>query len=332
MVSNQWPIRDREWAARYQRSMAGRNVPAAALEERERELLGAVREADVPAARLLGDPDELASEDAAELATVDEAVRRSVGGGLQPALHEAGNVLMGVGLVTSLVLVVRSGWAVDIDLALAAVGASVLVVFLGWVVVRALFASGRTAAAVGAGLGAVALAGADLAYAGDLGAGEVAVRGVPVPLLVLALLTPGVTALVVAHRMSGRELGAEWDDATWLRRFRGGLRGRLVPATTARGHVAEIEQALSVGGMSAYSEFGHPLVLAHELAAADATARTRLWAVSTVAAVGAPLTIAALVLVNQGWGRLTVPVAVVFLLAGVSAAVVGWGRRPWGTR
>ena len=327
-----WPVGDQEWVLRYRTSMAARNVPALALAERERELAGTVREMKVPAAELFGDADELAREDAVELATVEEEVRTSLGGGLQPALKEVGGMLVGVGVVASLVAITRNGWSVDIDTALVLVGASVLVAFVGWVVARALFASGRSVAAVSAGFGAATVAAAGIAAAAHMGAGHIAASDVPLPLLVVGLLVPGIATLVVADRMPRQELRENWDDAQWLRRFRGGLRARLVPAVTARGHVAEIEQALASGGTSAYSEFGHPLTLAHEVARADRTARRRLWAMSMIATVGAPLSLAVLVVANQSWGMLTIPVAVVFILAATGALIVGWGRRPWTTQ
>ncbi|MBM7509561.1 hypothetical protein JOE61_003375 [Nocardioides salarius] len=330
--ASMWPVGDREWVARYRTSMADRNVPALALEERERELAGTVREMKLSAAELFGDAEELASEDAAELATVEEEVRTSLGGGLQPALKEVGGMLVGLGVVASLVAIIRSGWSIDIDTALVLVGASLLVAFLGWVIARALFSSGRSAAAVAAGVGAGAVAVAGIACAAKVGAGHVAASDVPLPLLVVGLLVPGIATLVIADRMPQQELRENWDDSQWLRRFRGGLRARLVPAVTARGHVAEIEQTLAAGGMSAYSEFGHPLILAHEVARADRTARRRFWAMSTIAAVGTPLCLAVLVMANQSWGMVTIPVAVAFFLMAAGAFLVGWDRRPWTTQ
>ena len=238
-------------------------------------------------------------------------------------------MLVGVAAVTSLILIIRSRWSVDIDVALILVAASVLVAFVGWIVSRAFFSSGRSASAIGVGAGAGVLAAAGIAYAAHLGSGSVAASDVPLPLLAFGMLVPGIALLVIANRMPQQDLRERWDDSQWLRRFRGSLRARLMPAATARGHVAEIEQTLAAGGMSAYSEFGHPLVLAHEVAAADKTARTRLWAVSTAATVGTPLCIAVLVVANQTWGMLTIPLAVAFLLMAAGACVVGWGRRPW---
>lgn len=312
-------------------SMAGKNVPADALAERERELLDAVRAAGLRAVELFGDAGKLAAEDVAEMATVDEAVRTSEGGGLRPALREVGGSLVGIPVVAVVMMSVRSGWRVDVKTGAALIAASVAVVFVGWVVGRASFSAGRPAVTVGMlGAGAVALAG--IATAVSLGPDPVAARDVPVPLLGLGLLAPGVLALVVGSRMPQQTLRETWDDADWLRRFRGGLRTRLVPAATARGHLVEIEQAMASGTASAFTEFGHPLVLAREIADADRTARSRRWWLSTVARTSTLLVIAALVLANDSWGAITIPLGVVLLLSATVSLVIGWSNRPWAHR
>lgn len=223
-------------------------------------------------------------------------------GGCGPALHEVGGVLVGIGVVTSFILIIRSGWSVGIDTALFLVAASVLVVFVGWEVVEALFSSGRSAAAVGAGAVAIAFAVAGIAYAAHLGSSDIAASDVPVPLLALGMLTPGVATLVIVGRMPRQDLRDDGDDSQWLRRSRVGLRARLIPVGSVHDHVAEIEQALADGEASAYSEFGHPLTLVHELAAADKTSRIRRWASSIAAAAGMPSFVAVVVTVNQSWG------------------------------
>lgn len=325
-----WPAGDQDWVARYRRAVAGKHIPATVLEERERELLEAAHEAGLPAAELFGDPGELAAEDAAELATVEEAVRTSVGSGPRPALQEMGSVLVAIALIAVLQMSVRSGWRVDVSVAFVLVAASVLVVFMGWMVGRAFFSAGRPGVTVGVlvAVGSVAVAG--LAAAASIGPDPVTARDVPVPLLGLGLLAPGVLALVVAARMPQQTLRESWDDAEWLRRFRGGLRTRLVPAATARGHVVEVEQALRTGAGPAVAEFGHPLVLARQLAQADRTARTRRWWASTIAGTGTPLAVAALVLANESAGSvLTVVCLATLLPAAVFTLVAGWGERPW---
>lgn len=328
-----WPVRDRDWVARYRSSMAGKNVPAAVLEEREHELLEAVHEAGLPAAELFGGAHELAAEDVAELSTVDEAVRTSEGGGLQPAFREVGGTMTGLAVVAVLSMSVRSGWRVDVDAGAALIAASVAVVFVGWAVGRAFFVAGRPAATVVVLVTVLAVALAGIASAAHLGPGLVLARDVPVPLLGLGLLAPGLLVLVAASRMPQPTLRESWDDAEWLRRFEGGLRSRLVPAATVRGHVAEVEQTIrSQPTASAFDEFGHPLVLARQLAQADRRARARRWWVSTVAGAGVPLVITASILSLGSWGVLTVPVVAVLLLGAVVTLAVGWGDRPWSGR
>lgn len=327
-----WPERDQAWVARYRRSVAGKPVPGGSLEQREHELLGAVRAAGVPAVELFGDAAALAAEDVAELATVDEDVRTSPGGGLRPALQEVGGTLMGMGAVLVLSLWIRNGWSVDVRVAPALVAVSVASVFVAWVVGRALFSAGRPGATAGVLLAAAAVALAGIAAAASLGPGPVAARDVPVPLLGLGLLAPGVLALVAASRLPQQTLRESWDDAAWLHRFQGGLRTRLVPSSTTRGHVDEVHQAIGTGTASAFEEFGHPLVLARQLADADRTARARRCWVSTVAGTLTPLTLAALVHTNDSWGALTTPLVVLFALGAVITLVVRWDDRPWRER
>jgi len=329
MDSKTWPEQDHKWVARYRTTIAGKHVPAAALEERERELLNAVREAGLPAAELFGDAALLATEDVAELASVDEAVRTSEGGGLRSALREVGGTLVGTASVAVLIMLFRSGWSVDVDVGSALVFASLAVVVLSWIVGRALLSAGRPVAMVGVLIASGIVAVAGIASAASLRPDLVAASDVPVPLLGVGLLAPGVLALVAASRMPQQTLREDWDDAEWLRRFRGGLRSRLVPATTARGHAAEIEQAMGPGAPSAFDEFGHPLVLARELGEADRTARARRWWVSTVVGPGTYVLIAVAVLALNSWGALTIPLGLALLLGAVITLVLGWGKRPW---
>ena len=324
-----WSEQDEKWVERYRASLASKHVPLAVLQARERELLDAVRSAGQPAVELFGDAAELAAEDAAELSTVEEAVRRSEGGGLRSALFEVGQSLAGIAGATVLIMVVRSGWSVDVHVARALVVVGVAVLLVGWFVARALFVAGRPAAMVGvlaaAGLGAVA----GIVWATRVPKGAILAEGAPVLALGAALLVPGVVLLVVAGRMPAQTLREDWDDEEWLARFRGGLRTRLVPAGAVRGHVLEVRQALGAGDACAFEEFGHPLVLARELAAADRTARARRWWLSTVGRAGTTAVIAVMVLTVGSWGALTVPLGVVLLLGASVTLVVGWRSRPW---
>ena len=330
-----WPEQDQRWVERYRTAMsgtAGRAVPSAVRDAREGELLDAVRAAGVPAVELFGDAGALAAEDIAELATVDEQVRTSEAGGLKPALFEVGGTTLTGGVIAVLSMAIRNGRSVDVDAASLLLFASMVAVLMGWVVGRALYSAGRSAATLGVTVGVLTVAVGGIAVADSLGPDRWLARDVPLPLLAVVLLTPGVLLLVASSRMPQPSLQGDWDDAAWLRRFRGGLRARLVPAETARSHVAEVEQAIGTGAGSAFAEFGHPLVLAEELARADRTARARRWWVTTVAGTVVPLGLAVLVVTNDSWGPLTVPIAAVFLLVGLATPVAAWGRRPWAER
>lgn len=327
-----WPQQDENWVAHYRSSIAYKHVPPAALEARERELLNAVRSAGLPAAELFGDAAELAAEDAAELATAEEVVRRSEGAGLRSALREIGQSLTGIAAVTVLLMLARTGWSVDVEVKDIVVVASIAVMVVGWSVGRALFVAGRQEAMLGvlAATGVVAAAG--LARAFRLPSDTVLAGGVLVPALGAGLLVPGVVLLVVASRMPPQVLRQDWDDVEWLRRFRGGLRTRLVPAATAMGHVREVEQTLSAGSVSAFEEYGHPLVLARELAAADRTARSRRWWLATVGGAGTTLVLAVAVLVLGSGGAWTIPLGVALLLSVIITLVISWRSRPWAQR
>ena len=107
---------------------------------------------------------------------------------------------------------------------------------------------------------------------------------------------------------------------------------RLVSSATAQGHVDEVRQTIRSGTASAFEEFGHPLVLARELADADRTGRTRRWWVTVVAGPGTSLGCAVLTHVNDSWGAATTPLVVVFGLIAVVGLLVRWGDRPWRPR
>ncbi|NAZ80228.1 hypothetical protein GTR02_00125 [Kineococcus sp. R8] len=329
MDQRTWPEQDRKWVARYQSAITGKHVPADVLERREGELLAAVRAAGLPAAEVFGDAAELAGEDATELGTTGEAVRTSEGGGRRAALREVGGTLLALGAVAVASTALRNGWFVDLELGATLVAVSVAAVFLGWVVGRSLFSAGRPAWMAGVLLGVLAVAVAGIAAAVEVGPDVVVAGDVPVLLLGAGLLVPGVVVLVVAARMPQPSLRLEWDDAEWLRRFRGGLVSRLVPRATARAHVAEVEQQVSSSGVPAHAEFGHPLVLAREVARADRTARARWWWVATVAGTGVPLVIGLLILVNNSWGALSIPLGAFLVLVGLSRSVAAWRGRPW---
>lgn len=101
-----------------------------------------------------------------------------------------------------------------------------------------------------------------------------------------------------------------------------------MPHVTALGHVAEIEQAIDPGSDSAATEFGHPLVLARELAQDDRAARARRWWMSAIGACAVPLVLAVMTASSKTWGMFSVPIAIVLAIVAVVMVVNKWRQRP----
>lgn len=327
-TSQTWPERDRAWADRYRASMAAKHVPVESLDARERELLTAVLAEELPAEHLFGPADSLAAEDATEVVTVEEAVLSAEGGGARKLVGELGAALVAFSVISGVLMVIRGGWSTDLDVAVIAVIGGVAAVGLAWTAGRALFAAGHTRAAIAAVAGAVAVAVVCVAYAANLGGGHLLAHDVPTLLVTAALMVPGLALLLFGSRMPKPTLREHWTDEEWLSRFRSALRGRLVPAVAARGHVAEIEQALGNGDTSAFSEYGHPLILAREIANSDHGARARRWWLSMLGGSVLPAVLAVLIALSRTWGTLTIPVVVVLALLAMISFAAGWGDRP----
>ena len=323
-----WSQSDQRWAERYHAAVAGKRIPADALQQREHELNDAVQRSGLGAQELFGDAAALAADDARYLASSDEVIRSSLGGGLRPALREVGGTLLAVGVLISLRLIVEQSWSADLDVDVGAVlvAGSMAILVSAWVVARALWNAGLSQVAVGALAAAAALAVLGIASAGVTGPARVLVGDVPVPLLCLVVLAPGVLTLVAASRVPEPVLHTDWDDAQWLRRFHAGLRARLMPLDVARDHVAELTQVLQSGTAPA-AELGHPLVLAHDLAEADRTSRKRRWMLSLATGSALPLACAALTLANDSWGAMTVPLAVALTALGCGTGIARWRDR-----
>lgn len=328
MQTHEWPAGDQKWVAQYRMALARESVPAEVREARERELLEAVRESGQPASEAFGEADAVAADDAAELSTPGEAVRVSVGGGLRPALREVGGTLLGIGVVAVVLLALRSGWTVDLEAAELVVAGSLVVAYLGWVVGRALFAGGRAAATVATVVGAGAIAVLGIIAAVQIGPDVVVAAGVSVPLIAVLIVVSGVAILVATRWMPEHTLRDSWDNDEWLRRFSGGLRARLMTGDAVRSHVAEVTQAISAGGGDAFEEFGHPVALARAVAESDRVARRRRWWVAMVVGAVFPLVIAAMIVVNDSWGALTIPAAVFLGLGALATLGTRWATRP----
>lgn len=324
----EWPTADRAWLDRYRGALSVHAVPDAAREERERELLEAVVASGEPADRVLGEPRSVAAEVAAELATRDEEVVRSEAS-LRPAVLQLGGTLLALALVAAATLAARAGWSFGLGLAELLVATGVAAFLVIWTVGRSLLAGGRPGATTAAILAGVAIAVGCVALAARVGPGRVLLEDVPTPLAALVMLLPGAALLVLASRMPATRLREEWSDDAWLRRFRGGLRSRLVPASRIEAHVAEAASVIAQAGeRSAYREFGHPLAYARELADVDAQSCARRWRLAAAAGVGAPLAIAALILLTPGTDAVEAFELLVLAVLALVGAASAWRSRP----
>ncbi len=253
--------------------------------------------------------------------------------GSRATIRDAGGTLVAMGLATTLLTIMRTGWYADIEAAHCVFAVGVLVAFLGWTVMRASLAAGRTAPAITALVTVSALGLAGISGAAGLGAAQTVARNVPAALLGVGLLLPGILVLVISSRMATVEVRESWTKEEWLRRFRGGLRARLVPSATVRAHCAEIEQALSCSAGRAegapYALLGHPAVAARDLAATDKTSTARRWWLWSVSGAVLPLVTVGLILTTGSWGVLTFPLAGLLLLAAPMRWMSTWGDRPW---
>lgn len=329
MTTKVWPQRDARWLGLYRGSIAGKPVPRDVAEARERELLVAVLEAEAPADEVLGDPAELAALDATELAGGEEELIREDGGTPRTTVINVGGTGLAIGLVVSISMLVRSGWSLDVNLAVILVGGGTAVAFIAWAVASGCYGGGRLGGVFAAIVLGVVAGSGGIVMAVLVGNDHVLVRDVPTLLVGAALLMPGVALLIIGGNLRER-LQEDWSDGEWLQRFRNGLRTRLLPAEAARGHIAEVVQTIARGGDgSANREFGHPLVYARALAQANRHSRGRRWWVSAVGTIGWPLAFLALMLLIDTGSALRIPFAVLFGLGAVAGTAALWPTRPW---
>lgn len=324
-----WPERDDAWLGRYRRSLAGQPVPRDVAEERERELLAAVIEADAPAEAILGDPAELAAMDAAELADGAKEMIRAEGGTPRSTVINVGGTGLAIGLLASITVLVERGWSLEVNLATSLVGAGVAAAFIAWAVASGCYWGGQLGGVLASiALGVAALT-AGIVMAVLVGNDHVLASDVPTLLVGAALLLPGIALLIIGGTMR-EHLRTDWNDDEWLQRFRNGLRTRLLPAEAARGHIAEAVQTIAHEGEgSAYREFGHPLVYARALAQADRSSRGRRWWLSAVGTIGGPLALLALMPFTDTGSVLRIPFAVLLGIRALLGTTNLWPTRPW---
>ena len=118
-------------------------------------------------------------------------MRTSEGGGLRAALREMGGTLTGVSAIAVVIMFLRNGWYVDVEVAATLVAVGLTAVLLGWVLGRRLFSTGRPVWMAGALLAALAVAVAGIEAAVGVGPDVVLASDVPVLLLGNGTARPG---------------------------------------------------------------------------------------------------------------------------------------------
>ncbi|MGL3150046.1 hypothetical protein ACSS7Z_06750 [Microbacterium sp. A82] len=322
-----WPERDKKWASRYMVAVAHPRVPSEAREERARELISSLHAADVSADVLFGDPVEIAREDVLALGTEDEAVAASEGGGLRQALAYTGTALTFLGASSALVMLTRGVWRTDIGVGqlwvVLGIAAATIAANLAWT----LFIAGRARWAIGFGVGGVAVMLACVGVAANADPDRTLFADVPIWMLMIAMVLPGVAVLLVARAVPRRPLRSAWSDDEWLARFRGAMRSRGISEKAAREHERSVRAAAHG---DCYGEFGHPVAFARSLAAEDNSAAVRRWRWSTSFGVGVPLMLCVLISFTGSFGAWKEPAMLFLFISSVVTGYMNWRHRPRG--
>ncbi|RDH12889.1 hypothetical protein [Tsukamurella pulmonis] len=277
MALDDWPERDRRWAARYILCLAKEGVTLEASDARQSELIAAAEAAGAPAADVFGDPDELAAEDAKDFADADVVAMAEDGFGLREALAYAGVALVFLGAIAGVFVLAKGATdRVDITAGPVVLMVGIAVALVAGSAASMFFSTGRLRAACGWAAVAVVgvlVGGSQVSWSGRH---AVLVAGVPRWPIIAALLVPGLLSILLSRAIPERSSQDAWTDEAWFIRFRGVLVSKGVPSVTVREHERSLREGLT--GTSAFAEYGRPDALGHRLAAEDpAAAGRRIW-------------------------------------------------------
>lgn len=328
----EWPERDDAWLFAYLWHVSQPAVPEEAIRARVEELRVAVLEAGEPAYVVFGEPWVVAASDVEDLSTVDEELRAAGAAGWRGMLTGLASSLILVALLPPISLLIDEGWRADLRPGLVAMAIGFLTFATGVTFTRLFYEAARPLAMlVSLLLGLACFVSAVVIVATHSGA-EPLVRDVPVLLFAAAMLLPGIVALLVARRIPESPPQTQWDDAVWLRRFRGALVLKGVSRSRIREQELEVRQMMSeAGATSLYDECGHPIGFARQLATHDRSAKGRRWGWGSVAQVIMPMLIAIAALPDDGqiwtWWRIVIFGSAVLLFA--ATVISQWRSRPW---
>ncbi|MGH4029533.1 hypothetical protein ACQB60_11430 [Actinomycetota bacterium Odt1-20B] len=284
---------DEEWAAVVElRLVLDHDAPAGLADTVLAEAHEVVTEAGLPAEEVLGAPEAYARAVARERISEERRARVDAHG-LLPGERVTASlaVLGGVGLILSVVRWFENGLWADVS----GEGIAFFLTVVGVVVLGTLAfvarATGRTRASWGLLAGAVAAVGAGAAVATLVP--DERLFSVPRPVLALGCVAWMWGAVAFPDAVLDRWFApapVEGDDARWLDRLGGLLRGRhAMRAAEARGHVREARQHLAASGERAADAFGDVEVYALRLAEGPARegrlARRKLYGATALGAL-----------------------------------------------
>ncbi|NMD56776.1 MULTISPECIES: hypothetical protein [Tsukamurella] len=272
MAVDDWPEGDRQWAGEYILGLFRAGVPAGATVTRQTELIAAAEAAGAPAVELFGDPGEAARADAPDLMDADAVAADADEIGLRKTLVYGGVALMFMGVIAAIMVVIDGAGAVDVTVGMTVVMVAIVAALLLGIAATNHFRAGRlTSAKVLAVLAvtAVVVGGSQVAWPGR---DVILMDGLPRWAAALALLGPGVLAIIVGRMIPERVPQDSWTDEEWFDRFRGVLVSKQVSPAAAREHERSLRDGLAV---PAFEEYGRPDVLALRLASEDPAAPSR---------------------------------------------------------
>ncbi|MEU6735900.1 hypothetical protein ABZ929_22375 [Streptomyces physcomitrii] len=270
---------DARWAAAFElRLVLHHEVPSALPGQALAEVRELTEESGAPAEELLGDPRAYADSVAAE--RVGEKHTGAVDlSGLTPAqrFRSLGYAAAFTAAVLTCVHWAQEGMRVRVSPAAGLFAVLLTAAVLACAVAAGLYHAGRHRAMSGWCLAAAGLLSGAIAAGAGLSDDPLFKLPTPVVLIVSALLAATV------RTFSGpgtddwfRGPAEEPDDARWIRRLGGLLRGRHgLGFREARGHTAEVRSHLAASGTGAQQAYGDVAVYAARLAGKTGRARRR---------------------------------------------------------
>lgn len=329
VTKQDWPERDQRWLFEYLLAVTQPEVSQEVVERRLAELRAALEEAGEPAETIFGDARTLGRADAAELGTVEEAIRTEGGSGARSTVTHIGALLTVMGVITAVILLFAAGWTIDITLRTLGVIVGIFAAGLGLALARVLLVSGRAIACAVAALVGIAVMVGSVAVGFHFADAAPLLRGIPTLLVGFVAVVPGLALLGIARMLPQTPATERWDEKRWMRRFTGALRARGMSGSGIRDRERELRAAIADAGD--VDDYGDPVVLARIIAADEPNAIRRRWLLTTIGLVGFPLLISFAQfagMAEDGWSWWSAVIALIALAFGGFMAFGQWSERP----